>query len=71
MSALLMSALCAICHAHAVIDLSPLKWTVKNANKSIELTTTVPSYALESMRKAGIIADPLHGYAIPHCSLHM
>lgn len=35
-------------------------WSLTNANRSIVLPVTVPGYALEALRAAGLAGDPLY-----------
>eukprot|EP00879_Flechtneria_rotunda_P028074 GHRR01030152.1.p1 GENE.GHRR01030152.1~~GHRR01030152.1.p1 ORF type:complete len:136 (+),score=49.57 GHRR01030152.1:51-458(+) len=45
------------------IDLSRDTWTLTNANRSINIHTTVPAHVLAALAKAGVIReDPLYRY---------
>jgi hypothetical protein len=43
---------------------------MSNERGTIQLNTTLPSYALAELQQAGLIQDPLHGYApVQHTDL--
>lgn len=46
------------------IDLSQQTWVLSNGHGTLHLNTTLPSYALAELQRAGLIQDPLHGYAL-------
>lgn len=47
-----------------VLPLDGKAWTMTNVNESISLNTTLPAYALEVLRAAGVIGDPLYRCAV-------
>ena len=61
---LLLLAIASPALAYEVISLSEVPgWSLSNANGSVQLANVrVPGYALESLREAGLVQDPLYRY---------